>query len=128
MTESDPDADPDTDPGPTAAPDTGAATGPEPSLDARRRRTLRRIVGTGVLVAAAVALLAGLAGATGQAGAAIFLLLSATTCAVAATHGVLTAVRDDLRDHRVSRARVGWIVGLFVAAAALMAMTAGAGG
>lgn len=103
--------------------------GPPPDgLDARRLRTMRRTAGIGMLVALAVALVAGGAGATGRAGAAIFLLLSATSCAVGATYGVLTAVRDDLRDDPVSRARVLWIVGLFAAGAALMAMTAGAGG
>lgn len=101
---------------------------PPDGLDAGRLRTMRRTAGIGMLVALAAAVVAGGAGATGRAGAAIFLLLSATSCAVGATYGVLTAVRDDLRDDPVSRARVLWIVGLFVAGAALMAMTAGAGG
>ena len=97
-------------------------------VDAERRRLLRRVVGIGIALAAILAVLAGLGGATGRAGAAIFLLLSATSCAVGATYGVLTAVRDDLKDVPVSRARVVWVVGLFFAAAGLMAMTAGAGG
>ena len=96
--------------------------------DRHRLRTIRRTTGLGILGALGLALVAGAAGATGQAGAAIFLLLSATSCAVGAAYGVLTAVRDDLRDEPVSRGRVAWVVGLFVAAAALMAMTAGAGG
>lgn len=103
-------------------------TPPSPDTDRARRRRMRWIVGVGVGVAAALALLAGLAGATGRAGAAIFLLVSAGTAAVAATYGVVTAVIDDLREVRVSRARIGWVVGLFFAAAALMAMTAGVGG
>ena len=43
-------------------------------------------------------------------------------------YGVLLAVRDDLKEQPVSRARIAWIIGLFFSAAALMAMTAGAGG
>lgn len=96
--------------------------------DLARRRTLRRIVGIGVVVGIVVAVLAGAAGATGQAGAAIFFLVSAASAAVAATYGVLTAVRDDLQGLAVSRRRVAWLVGLFFAGAALMAMTAGVGG
>ena len=97
-------------------------------LDGQRLRAIRRTAGIGTLLALVVAMAAGAAGATGQAGAAIFLLLSAASCAVGATYGVVTAVRDDLRDDPVSRGRVLWVVGLFMAAAALMAMTAGAGG
>lgn len=89
---------------------------------------MRWIVGAGIGVAAVLAVLAGAAGATGAAGAAIFLLLSAASSALAATYGVVTAVVDDLRQVRVSRARIGWVVGLFFAGAALMAMTAGVGG
>lgn len=103
------------------------ATEPLP-LDRRRRRTLLRIVLVGVGIAVGLGLLAGVAGASGTAGAAIVLLLSAATCAVAAAWGVVAAVLDDLRDEHVSRGRIGWVVGLFVAAAALMAMTAGIGG
>lgn len=115
--------DPRADTGPDAADVTDPAT-----HDLARRRTLRRILGVGAGLGAVVAVLAGVAGATGQAGAAIFLLLSAASCAVAATYGVLTAVRDDLRGLAVSRRRVVWVVGLFFAGAALMAMTAGVGG
>ncbi len=86
------------------------------------------IVGIGAGLAAALALLAGVAGATGRAGAAIFLLLTAGSCALSATYGVITAVIDDLRGIRVSRSRIGWVVALFFGAAALMAMTAGVGG
>lgn len=89
---------------------------------------MARTTGAGTGLAAILALLAGAAGATGRAGAAIFLLLSAGSCAVGATYGVVTAVVDDLRGVRVSRVRIGWIVGLFFGAAALMAMTAGVGG
>lgn len=96
--------------------------------DRRRRRRMGWIVGIGMGVAVVLALLAGVAGATGRAGAAIFLLLSAGSCALAATYGVVTAVIDDVRDVRVSRSRIGWVVGLFFTAAALMAMTAGVGG
>lgn len=103
-------------------------TDDEAAHDRRRRRTMRRIAGVGSLVGLALSLLAGVAGATGQAGAAIFLLVSALSCALGATWGVVAAVRDDLRGHRVSRARVAWVVGLFLGAAMLMAMTAGAGG
>lgn len=105
----------------------GAATA-DHELDRRRRRSLRRVVGSGLVVAVVLAVVAGAGGATGQAGAAIFLLVSALSCAVGAAVGVVAAVRDDLRGHQVSRARVVWVVGLFFAAAALMAMTAGAGG
>lgn len=86
------------------------------------------IVGIGMAVAVGLALLAGAAGTTGRAGAAIFLLLSAGSCALSATYGVVTAVIDDVRRVRVSRARIVWVVALFFAAAALMAMTAGVGG
>lgn len=86
------------------------------------------IVGVGMTVAVVLALLAGVSGASGRAGAAIFLLLSAASCAVAATYGVVTAVIDDVRGIRVSRSRVAWVVVLFFLAAALMAMTAGVGG
>lgn len=106
--------------------------GPEPltgeALDRARIRRIRRIAGGGSLVGLALAVLAGVGGATGRAGAAIFLLVAATSCAAAATYGVLVSVRDDLKDEPVSRARVVWVVGLFFGAAALMAMTAGAGG
>jgi hypothetical protein len=40
----------------------------------------------------------------------------------------VSAVIDDVREVRVSRARILWVVGLFFAAAGLMAMTAGVGG
>lgn len=96
--------------------------------DRRRRRRMGWIVGVGMAVAVALALLAGAAGATGRAGAAIVLLLSAASCAVSATYGVVTAVIDDVRGTRVSRPRIAWVVVLFFAAAALMAMTAGVGG
>ncbi len=89
---------------------------------------MARTAGVGTGLAVTLALLAGAAGATGRGGAAIFLLLSAGSCAVAATYGVVTAVVDDLRGVRVSRARIAWMVGLFFGAAALMAMTAGVGG
>lgn len=101
---------------------------PGPSTDAERLHTLRRLVGGGVGVAVVLALLAGLAGAPGRTGAAIFLLVSAVTCGIAAAYGVVTAIRDELGDVTVSRRRVISVVGLFFAAAALMAMTAGAGG
>lgn len=97
-------------------------------VDARRLRTMGRVGGVGVLLTVALVAATALAGAPGRVGAAIFLLLGAATCAVVATYGVLTAVRDDLRDVRVSRGRVLWVVALFVAGAALMAMTAGVGG
>lgn len=112
-----------TEPTPEIVPDD-----PSDDHDLARRRTMRRIVGIGTGIGVVLSLLAGLAGATGQAGAAILFLLAAASCAVAATYGVLTAVRDDLRDRAVSRRRVVWIVGLFFAGAALMAMTAGVGG
>lgn len=115
---------------PDDATDAGAPADADDDLahDRRRRRTMRRIAGGGAVVGLALALLAGLAGATGQAGAAIFLLTSALGCALGATWGVVAAVRDDLRGQRVSRARVAWVLGLFLGAAMLMAMTAGAGG
>lgn len=105
---------------------TDAGTGP--SADLVRRRRIRRIAGSGILLGVVLALAAGGAGATGQAGAAIMLLLSAAGCAVAATYGVLTALVDDLRGRAVSRRRLLWIVLMFVGAAGLMAMTAGVGG
>jgi hypothetical protein len=97
-------------------------------LDLVRRRRIRRIAGGGIAVGLLLSLGAGAAGATGRAGVAILLLLSAAGCAAAATYGVLTAVVDDLRDRPVSRRRLLWVVTMFVAAAALMAMTAGVGG
>lgn len=97
-------------------------------LDRRRLRRIRRTAGVGCLVGLGLAVLAGLGGASGRAGAAIALLVGAASCAVAATYGVLTAVRDDLRGDGVSRTRTAWIIGLFFGAAALMAMTAGVGG
>lgn len=97
-------------------------------LDRARRRRMGQVLLIGVAVAAMLAVAAGLGGAPGETGAAIFLLVTATTSAIAASYGVVTAIADDLRDLPVSRARVGWVVGLFFAAAALMAMTAGAGG
>lgn len=96
--------------------------------DRRRRRRMGWIVGVGMIVAVALALSAGASGASGRAGAAIFLLLSAASCAVSATYGVVTAVVDDVRGIPVSRPRVAWVVALFFFAAALMAMTAGVGG
>lgn len=104
-------------------PDGGTA-----DTDPGRRRRMGAIVGIGLALAVVLALLAGASGATGRAGAAIFLLLSAGSCALSATYGVVTAVIDDLRGFRVSRSRIGWVVALFFAAAALMAMTAGVGG
>lgn len=104
----------------------GAATGPPPDLV--RRRYIRRIAGGGISLGLLLSVGAGAAGATGRVGAAILLLLSAAGCAAAATYGVLTAVVDDLRDRPVSRRRLLWVIMMFVAAAALMAMTAGVGG
>lgn len=107
---------------PTPPPDEVAA------VNAARIRRQRRIAGIGAAVALALALLAGGLGGSGQVGAAIFLLVTAVSCAGAATYGVFTALRDDLRRVRVSRARIGWTAGLFVLTALLMAMVAGVGG
>ncbi len=96
--------------------------------DRRRRRRMGAIAGIGSGIAVVLSLLAGGAGATGRAGAAIFLLLASGSCALSATYVVVTAVIDDLRGVRVSRARIGCVVALFFSAAALMAMTAGVGG
>lgn len=113
---------------PLDEPPSEGATTDTTDTDRGRRRRMGAIAGIGMGVGAVLALLAGAAGATGRAGAAIFLLLAAGSCALAATYGVITAVIDDLRETRVSRSRIGWVVALFFAAAALMAMTAGVGG
>jgi hypothetical protein len=96
--------------------------------DAARRRRIVQILLAGLAVATLLTVGVGLAGADGRAGAAVWMLVMAATSGVGALYGVVTALVDDLKDRQVSRARIAWMVGLFFAAAALMAMVAGVGG
>ncbi len=83
-------------------------------------------VGFGIAVLAAAGL--GLAGADGRAGAAGLLLVLSLVVAGGAVWALGTAVVDEYRERPVGRARVVVGIVLFIAAAALMAMTAGVGG
>lgn len=95
--------------------------------DPRVRRTWR-IAGAGALVGVALAVLSGILGADGRVGFVILFLIAALSAALGALYAGLTAVVDDLKGRPVARARVGSAVGLFVLAAVLMAVVAGAGG
>lgn len=100
-----------------------------PSLVDRRQRVTRRIVIWGTLGAGGgLAVVTGLLGATGRGSLAILLLVSAASLAVAALYAVATLALDDLRGEPTPRRRVVTALGLFLGAAALMAMVAGIGG
>lgn len=96
--------------------------------DRSRIRASLRIVGIGTAVAAVLALLTGLAGGSGRAGAAVLFLVAAVACGAASLHAVALLLADDLRGRDPSGWRAGLAAGLFVLAAALMAMVAGIGG
>ena len=100
---------------------------PTGGSDPRVRRTWR-IAGLGTLGGVALAVLSGILGADGRVGFVILFLVTALAAALAALYAGLTAVIDDLKGRRVARARVVSAVGLFVLAALLMAVGAGAGG
>ncbi|MBW3619777.1 MAG: hypothetical protein KY461_05990 [Actinobacteria bacterium] len=100
---------------------------PAGERDPRVRRTWR-IAGLGTLAGAGLAVLSGVLGADGRVGFVILFLVTALGAALAALYAGLTAVIDDLKGRRVARARVVSAGGLFVLAALLMAVVAGAGG
>lgn len=103
--------------------------GPAPAdaPDPKVRRTWR-IVGVGALVGVGLAALSGVLGGDGRVGFVLLFLVTALATGVAALYAGLTAVVDDLKGRRVTRARVVSAVGLFAVTAVLMAMVAGAGG
>lgn len=94
---------------------------------ARMRRTLA-IAGSGSLAGVVLALVVGLLGGSGRAGLAVLLLVAAGACSVAALHAIATLLYDDLKERSPARRRAGLALGLFAAAALLMAMVAGTGG
>lgn len=96
--------------------------------DRRRIRVTLRILWIGLAVAVALALLVGVLGGTGQVGFVVLLLVAAAACGLGALHAIATLLYDDLKDRSPARRRVGLAGGLFLAAAVLMAMVAGAGG
>lgn len=100
----------------------------ELAVDTHRLRRMRQVLVAGSVVAVLLFLLAGLSGADGRDGLAILLLVLAAACAVSAAYGGVTLLVDDLRSHAISRRRIVSSLGLFVAAAVLMAMVAGVGG
>lgn len=107
----------------------GVDTDPTPAdVDERRARRTWRIAGGGAVLAVALALLTGVAGGEGRAGLVVFLLVTATGCGAAAAYGGGTALIDDLKGRHVSRRRPIAAATLFLLAAMLMAMIAGAGG
>ena len=93
-----------------------------------RLRTMRKIAVAGAAVGLVLALAVGLAGGTGRAGMAVFLLVTTLGLGVTAVYGIGTAVVDEYRDRPVSRARMAWMVAAFFGAAAMMAMVAAVGG
>jgi hypothetical protein len=103
-------------------------TPPVDDLDPLRRRRLSRITIGAVIAATAIAVLTAVGGGGARAQVAVWLLVAATGCGIGALYGVVTAIVDEYRDRVVSRSRIVWTVGLFFAAAALMAMLAGVGG
>lgn len=100
---------------------------PAPPGDPRVGRTWR-IAAWGAGLGVVLAVVSGLLGADGRVGFVILFLVAALAAALAALHAGLTAVIDDLRGRPVSRARVASAGGLFLLAAVLMALVAGAGG
>lgn len=92
----------------------------------RRMRRILLVLGLGLGVV--LALVVGLFGRDGRAGLAVVLLMLALACATAAGYGGITALRDDLADVPVSRKRIVWVVGCFIAAAMLPTMLVGIGG
>lgn len=102
---------------------------PEQAGQDRDHRIVRRIrwifgAGFGLGFALAVAAAVG-AGVSGRGGLAIVLLASAAGSATAALYGTATVLYDDLKGQHRSRHRIAWSVGLFAAAAFLLAMAAG---
>lgn len=108
-------------------------TNPTPSGGDQRPRDPKatrtwRIAAVGAGIGVLLAATSGLLGADGRVGMVVLLLVTALGCGVAALYGGLTAVIDDLKGRPVQRRRPIAAGALFLVAAMLMAMVAGAGG
>ncbi len=127
----DPSPDATTDPEADPSADPAADTGPEPDPDPAHDPWLRRVavvmgVGLGVGILAAVGV--GIAGASGQVGAVIILLVLSLAAGTSAVLALVTAAIEEFRGGNVSWRRPVLGIVLFVAAAMLMAMTVAAAG
>ena len=96
--------------------------------DRERIRSTLRILWVGALAGLGLALLVGVLGGSGRTGLAVMLLVTAAASSLGALHSIGTLLYDDLKDRDPARRRAGLAVGLFAAAALLMAMVAGTGG
>ena len=103
------------------------ADGPHADLHARRQRTTRRILLSGIGLAVAVALAVGVGGGSGQAGMVFLLLVSALATGAAGLWAGGTLLYDDLKKRGTTRGRIVTAVALFVVTGMLMAMVVGAG-
>lgn len=111
---------------PDATPD--AADAAALALDRRRTRLAWTIAAVGSALGLVIAVVTGAFGASGRAGLATFLLVSAAAAALGALYATVTLLIDDLRGRRVTRRRPIAAFALFAAAAMLMAMVVGVGG
>lgn len=100
---------------------------PLSDLDRGRVRTSLRLAGLGTLTGLVLALLTGLTGGSGRAGAAVALLVGAVSCGAGALHGVASLVLDDLRGKQPSGWRAVVVGALFVVTALLLSMVMGLG-
>ncbi len=109
------------------------SAGPPPApvdphtADRRRLRRAWRIAGIGALAGVVLALVAGVLGATGRAGMAILLLVSALGGAVGAGYGTVTMLVDEWREQLVSRRRIAGVAALAALTAIVLLMAIAAG-
>ncbi len=107
--------------------------GEEPSAEVRpsgdaRTPIVWRFPVIGLVLGMVLAGVGAALGADGRVGFVVVVLVTAAGCGLGATYALLTAVIDDLRSRPVARSRPVSGVALFLAAAVLMALVAGAGG
>ncbi len=94
--------------------------------DRRRLRITYRVLGAAVTLGVVAAGGVGLLGASGGAGLAVLLVLSAAGCVAAAMVTALLAILDEWRRAPVARRRAWTALGLGVLGATLLVMSLGA--
>jgi len=98
----------------------------ESAHDRMRLKQMHRFAKTGVVLAVIATGATALLGASGAAGAAVFFLLTAFGCVLAALVGLGFAIADEIRRLPVALRRIVFAVLYFAAAAASMVATVGA--
>lgn len=105
--------------------------GPEVDARARERRRLRptrRVLGIGIALSFAGALVVGLLGASGAGGLAAALVGAALTVAAGGLTALVGALRDELRGDAVPRRRVAIGGGLLLLSPVMLILAGGAAG